>query len=101
MSDSVNATFAPQEQQSVVMIPIMEDELAEDIEYFGIRFRLDPTDVLSVVFRSGEITLAVGVILDASGSDIYVCSYLLTSLLCIICFWKEKYVHTYTYRYIV
>ena len=68
MSDSINATFAPQEQQSVVMIPIMEDELTEDIEYFGIRFRLDETNTLSVVFRSGEITLAVGVILDASGT---------------------------------
>ena len=43
VSDSTNATFAPQEQQSVVMIPIMEDELTEDIEYFGIRFRQTPS----------------------------------------------------------
>ena len=68
VSDSVNATFAPQAQKSVVMIPIMKDELTEDIEYFGIRINLSPTDdVSSVVFRSGNITLAVGVILDDSG----------------------------------
>ena len=38
----------------------MKDELTEDIEYFGIRISLSPTDVSSVVFRSGNITLAVG-----------------------------------------
>ena len=68
VSDSINATFAPQQQEVVVRIPIMEDELTEDIEYFGIRFRLVPTETSSVVFRSGDITLAVGVILDASGT---------------------------------
>ena len=67
VSDSVNATFAPQAQKSVIMIPIMKDELMEDIEYFGIRINLSPPDVSSVVFRSGNITLAVGVILDDSG----------------------------------
>ena len=67
ISDSINATFAPQAQQLVVMIPIMVDELTEDIEYFGLRFSLSSTDSPSVVFRSGEITLAVGVILDDSG----------------------------------
>ena len=73
VSDSINATFAPQEQQSIVMIPIMNDGLTEDIEYFGIRFRLDTRETLSVVFRSGNITLAVGVILDASsGSYVHI-----------------------------
>ena len=67
MSDSINATFAPQEQESVVMIQIMVDKFTEDIEYFGIRFRLSQPDVPSVVFRSGQITLAIGVILDDSG----------------------------------
>lgn len=67
VSDSINATFAPQTQKSVIMIPIMKDELTEDIEYFGIRINLSPTDAFSVVFRSGNISLAVGVILDDSG----------------------------------
>ena len=68
ISDSINATFAPQSQQSVVRIPITEDELMEDIEYFGIRFSLSPTDTLPAVFRSGNITLAIGVILDNFGN---------------------------------
>ena len=71
MSDSINATFAPQKQESVVMIPIMEDDFTEDIEYFGIRFRLSQTDAPSVVLRSGQITLAIGVILDNSGTYQY------------------------------
>ena len=67
VSDSINATFAPQAQKSVIMIPITKDELTEDIEYFGIRISFSPTDAFSVVFRSGNITIAVGVILDDSG----------------------------------
>ena len=68
VSDSINATFAPRAQQSVVMIPIIEDELMEDIEYFGIKFSLSPTDAFPVMFRSGNITLAIGVILDDYGN---------------------------------
>ena len=60
VSDSINATFTPQAQNSVIMIPIMKDELTEDIVYFGIRINLSPTDVSSVVFRSGNTTLPVG-----------------------------------------
>ena len=67
VSDSIYATFTPQAQKSVIMIPIMKDELTEDIEYFGIRIGLSSTDVSSVVFRSGNITLVVGITLDYSG----------------------------------
>ena len=70
VSNSINATFTLQGQKSVIMIAIMKDELMEDIEYFGISIDLSPTDVSSVAFRSGNITLSVGVILDYSGEYI-------------------------------
>ena len=72
ISDSINATFAPQSQQLVVRIPITEDELMEDIEYFSIKFSLSSTDASSVVFRSGNITLGIGVILDDYGNYLYI-----------------------------
>ena len=72
ISDTINATFAPREQQTIIRIPILEDELVEDVEYFGIRFILDSSDAVSaVVFTLGNITLAVGGILDASGMCVY------------------------------
>ena len=83
VSDSINAIFAPQAQQSVVRIPITEDELMEDVEYFGMKFSLSPTDALPVVFRSGNITLAMGVILDDYGNYMYIKPIELLSICCI------------------
>ena len=42
-------------------------ELTENINYFGTRISLSPTDSLSFVLISGDTTLAVEVILDDSG----------------------------------
>ena len=55
----------------------------EDVEYFGIRFSLSPTDALPVVFRSGNITLAMGVILDDYGNYMYIKPIELLSICCI------------------
>ena len=74
VSDPINATFLPSQQMSTATIPLVEDDMTEDTEFFGIRFQLpeSPTRIGGEVvsFKAGDVTLTVGTIRDGTSMQI-------------------------------